>query len=123
MKERGPFSTTDVFIHEKQFFYLSATVACLTGSELTGSGAQVTAMRFGALHLINMYASQSVDVDPDPVGSRTWSAIRIIIKNSIPASSDTVESEGRQMKQRWKNIQHIPLFIINNCPVSAILYL
>jgi hypothetical protein len=60
MKER-PFFEEDFLFYEKQFLYLSATVACLTGSELTGSGAQVTAMRFGALHLINMLAGQSVD--------------------------------------------------------------
>jgi hypothetical protein len=69
MKVR-PFFDEGFVIHEMKFFYLSATVACLTGSELTGSGAQVTAMLFGALHLINMLAGQSVGVHSDPDGSQ-----------------------------------------------------
>jgi hypothetical protein len=39
--------------------------------------------------------------------------VATVLVGSIPASSDTVESEGRQMKQcRIKYIQNAPLFNI-----------
>ncbi len=51
------------------------------------------------------------------VQSMTANAKVAKVLGSIPASSDTVESEGRQMKQCWKQYtkrQKIPLYKENN---------
>jgi hypothetical protein len=59
-RKKGSFFDEICSVYDKFCIYLSATVACLTGSEFMGSGAHVTAILFGELHLINMVANLSV---------------------------------------------------------------